>query len=113
MTYGVFVGAALIIYSFIIYLLGIDLYSPVAEYKYLSYITYVIINLDYIRWYNTERIHSSIDYLTPLEMEVKIRKNQILKRVKNLKRKNLPKRKQLKRRRRKRRNEQERRNLLR
>jgi transposase InsO family protein len=24
-----------------------------------------------MNWYNTERIHSSLDYLTPLEMEVK------------------------------------------
>jgi putative transposase len=30
---------------------------------------------NYIDWYNTERIHSSLDYLTPLEMEVKLRGN--------------------------------------
>jgi len=29
---------------------------------------------DYINWYNTERLHSSLGYLTPLEMEVKLRK---------------------------------------
>ena len=29
---------------------------------------------DYISWYNTERIHSSLGYLTPLEMEVKLRR---------------------------------------
>jgi len=28
---------------------------------------------DYINWYNNERLHSSLDYLTPLEMEVKLR----------------------------------------
>jgi len=28
---------------------------------------------DYINWYNTERLHSSLGYLTPLEMEVKLR----------------------------------------
>lgn len=30
---------------------------------------------DYISWYNTERLHSSLGYLTPLEMEVKLRGN--------------------------------------
>ncbi len=29
---------------------------------------------DYIHWYNIERLHSSLGYLTPLEMEVKLRK---------------------------------------
>jgi len=29
---------------------------------------------DYIKWYNTKRIHSSLDYLSPLEMEMKLRK---------------------------------------
>ncbi len=28
---------------------------------------------DYINWYNTERIHSSLGYLSPLEMEIKLR----------------------------------------
>ena len=28
---------------------------------------------DYISWYNTRRIHSSLDYLSPLEMEMKLR----------------------------------------
>ena len=28
---------------------------------------------DYINWYNIERLHSSLGYLTPLEMEVKLR----------------------------------------
>ncbi len=28
---------------------------------------------DYIKWYNTRRIHSSLDYLSPLEMEIKLR----------------------------------------
>jgi transposase InsO family protein len=27
----------------------------------------------YMNWYNTERLHSSLDYLSPLEMEVKLR----------------------------------------
>lgn len=29
---------------------------------------------EYINWYNTKRIHSSIGYLSPLEMEIKLRK---------------------------------------
>jgi transposase InsO family protein len=29
---------------------------------------------EYIKWYNTERLHSSLGYLTPLEMELKLRK---------------------------------------
>jgi transposase InsO family protein len=28
---------------------------------------------DYINWYNTERLHSTLGYLTPLEMEMKLR----------------------------------------
>jgi putative transposase len=28
---------------------------------------------DYIQWYNTKRLHSSFGYLTPLEMEMKLR----------------------------------------
>ncbi|MGO2359419.1 MAG: IS3 family transposase, partial [Mesonia sp.] len=28
---------------------------------------------DYIDWYNTERLHSSLAYLTPLEMELKLK----------------------------------------
>ncbi|MGB0982178.1 MAG: IS3 family transposase, partial [Winogradskyella sp.] len=26
-----------------------------------------------ITWYNTKRIHSSLDYLTPLETEIKLK----------------------------------------
>ena len=28
---------------------------------------------DYIKWYNNERLHSSLGYLSPLEMEIKLR----------------------------------------
>lgn len=31
---------------------------------------------EYIKWYNTERLHSSLGYLTPLEMEEKLRNKQ-------------------------------------
>lgn len=30
---------------------------------------------EYINWYNTKRIHSTLGYLTPLEMEMKLRGN--------------------------------------
>ncbi|MBX2841572.1 MAG: integrase core domain-containing protein, partial [Flammeovirgaceae bacterium] len=30
---------------------------------------------DYIKWYNTNRLHSSLGYLTPLEMEIKLNNN--------------------------------------
>jgi len=30
---------------------------------------------EYIKWYNTQRIHSSLGYITPLEMEIKLRTN--------------------------------------
>ena len=33
----------------------------------------------YIYWYNTERLHSSLGYLSPLEMEIKLRR--IIKKV--------------------------------
>jgi putative transposase len=30
---------------------------------------------EYTNWYNTERLHSTLGYLSPLEMEIKIRNN--------------------------------------
>jgi len=30
---------------------------------------------NYIQWYNTKRIHSTLGYITPLEMEMKLTKN--------------------------------------
>jgi len=34
---------------------------------------------DYINWYNTKRLHASLGYLTPLEMELKL--NGVIKNV--------------------------------
>lgn len=34
---------------------------------------------DYIKWYNTKRIHSSLNYLTPLEKEIEL--SELLKKV--------------------------------
>ena len=28
---------------------------------------------DYINWYNTKRLHSTLGYISPLEMEIKLR----------------------------------------
>ncbi len=30
----------------------------------------------YVNWYNTKRIQSALDYLTPLEMELKLTQNK-------------------------------------
>jgi transposase InsO family protein len=44
------------------------------RYKFYSYNQlYDCIN-DYIIWYNTKRLHSSLGYISPLEMEMKLRK---------------------------------------
>jgi putative transposase len=42
------------------------------RFKFTSYKLYESIE-DYIDWYNTERLHSSLGYLTPLEMELKLK----------------------------------------
>ena len=34
---------------------------------------------NYIKWYNYQRLHSSLNYLTPAEMELKIRTQNKLK----------------------------------
>jgi len=43
------------------------------RFKYTSYNQLYRSVADYISWYNTERIHSSLGYLSPLEMEIKLR----------------------------------------
>lgn len=43
------------------------------RFKYTSYDQLHGAIEDYINWYNTERLHSSLGYISPLEMEVKLR----------------------------------------
>ena len=43
------------------------------RFKYTSYSQLYQSIEDYIDWYNTERLHSSLGYLTPLEMEIKLK----------------------------------------
>lgn len=49
------------------------------RFKYTSYNQLYNSLEDYINWYNTKRIHSSLGYLSPLEMEIKLRGNYINK----------------------------------
>ena len=44
------------------------------RFKYTSYNQLHSSIESYINWYNTERIHSSLGYLSPLEMEIKLRR---------------------------------------
>lgn len=44
------------------------------RFKFTSYNQLFDSISDYINWYNTERLHSTLGYITPLEMEVKLRK---------------------------------------
>jgi transposase InsO family protein len=49
-------------------------YEWVIRFKYKNYNElYQSLN-EYITWYNTKRIHSSLAYLTPLEKEMELRK---------------------------------------
>jgi putative transposase len=43
------------------------------RFKFTSYTQLYESIEDYINWYNTERLHSSLGYLTPLEMELKLK----------------------------------------
>ena len=43
------------------------------RFKYTSYDQLHGSIEDYINWYNTERLHSSLGYISPLEMEIKLR----------------------------------------
>lgn len=48
-------------------------YEWLYRFKYTSYNQLYESIEDYIYWYNTERLHSSLGYLSPLEMEMKLR----------------------------------------
>ena len=48
-------------------------YECTNRYMFISIIQAHKIIEDYIKWYNYERLHSSLGYLTPAEMELKIR----------------------------------------
>jgi putative transposase len=45
------------------------------RFKFTSYTQLYESIEDYIDWYNTEILHSALGYLTPLEMELKLKKN--------------------------------------
>jgi len=48
-------------------------YECLNRYKFTSYLQLHECIEDYIKWYNTSRLHSSLGYLSPLEMEIKLR----------------------------------------
>jgi len=48
-------------------------YEWLYRFKFTSYKQLYSSIEDYINWYNNERLHSSLGYLSPLEMEIKLR----------------------------------------
>jgi len=48
-------------------------YEWIYRFKYTSYLQLSLSIHKYIKWYNTERLHTSLGYLTPLEMELKLK----------------------------------------
>ncbi len=52
-------------------------YECINRHKFSNYIELYSCIDDYINWYNYKRLHSSLDYLTPAEMELKIKIKQL------------------------------------
>jgi len=50
-------------------------YEWIYRFKYKSFDELYLSIKKYINWYNTKRIHSTLGYITPLEMEIKLNKN--------------------------------------
>jgi len=50
-------------------------YEWLYRFKYSTYMQLYYSIQEYINWYNTKRIHSFLGYISPLEMEEKLRKN--------------------------------------
>jgi len=48
-------------------------YEWLNRFKHTSYLQLYASLKEYINWYNNERLHSSLGYLSPLEMELKLR----------------------------------------
>ena len=48
-------------------------YECINRYKFTSYRSLFNCITQYMDWYNTKRLHSSLGYLTPLEKEIKLR----------------------------------------
>jgi putative transposase len=48
-------------------------YECTNRYLFLSYMDAYTVISEYVQWYNSLRLHSALDYKTPLEMEVELR----------------------------------------
>ncbi len=48
-------------------------YEWLYRFRFTSYLQLYESIDQYINWYNNERLHSSLGYITPLEMEIKLK----------------------------------------